>query len=240
MTIIEKIKALLAKAASTDNEHEAEVFLAKAHELMERHQLDANDLEADDPVNHEETYRRKSAATPDWDFMLMFAVARYYGCEAIRIEKARGWAVGLVGRDSARITAIEMHKYLVATVRRLARETVKNDPMKLYKRDKFTGKDYFTGEYLNADQTARRIGNALRSRISALAHKNQPVARPQTTSGKNALVTLDAVSAAMKKYYPNMQPIGGASYRFNDKGADIAAGIGLNRQTGGNVRGQLK
>lgn len=57
MEAIQKIKArimaLLAKANGTDNEHEAEAFLAKAMELMQQYQLDVSDMvDADDPILH--------------------------------------------------------------------------------------------------------------------------------------------------------------------------------------------
>jgi len=72
-----KIKALLAKSASTNNQHEAEAFLAKAHELMEKHQLDALDLEVDDPMGDDMVCKRNGKVTPDWDFRLMRGCALY-------------------------------------------------------------------------------------------------------------------------------------------------------------------
>lgn len=161
MTIVEKIKALLAKAASSDHQAEAEVFLAKAHELMEKHQLDAADLETDDPVDGEEYYTKGNVkAAPDWDFMLIFAVAKYFGCKACRNTTKDGkWTMDLVGRESARVTAKAMHEYLVKTVRRLGREAAGTREFKIYKEDKHFGGHYWTGEYMNADQ-ASQIGRA--------------------------------------------------------------------------------
>lgn len=225
MSIVNTIRALLAKATSTDNEHEAEIFFAKAKELMDKHQLDAGDLEVDDPVAEERVYRRNGAAAPDWDFMLIFNVARYYGCKAIRISLSKGYEMGLIGRESARVTAQEMHKYLVTTVRRLGREAAANKTFPRYDRaGNFVG-------YMNADQASRRIGNALRSRIGQLAALNEQ-AEPSTAAGRNALVTVDRVLAVYKELHPDAAPIGG-TYFTNDKARAIASGIGLNRQTGG-------
>ena len=39
--VLDRVRALLAKAESTDFEEEAEAFTAKAHELMSRHAIDA-------------------------------------------------------------------------------------------------------------------------------------------------------------------------------------------------------
>lgn len=225
MTIVEKIRALLAKAASTDNQHEAEIFFAKAHELMDAHQLEAADLETDDPVGHEAVYEKGSTkAAPDWDFMLVFAVAKYFGCKSIRIQRNGKWAQDLFGRESARITTVEMHAYLVKTVRRLGREAVGTPEFELH--DKWG----YSAGYMNADQCSRRIGNALRTRLNALAAAQAPSA-PSTPSGKNALVTRDRVVALYKETHPDANSIKG-KYYSNAGAREIASGIGLNLQTG--------
>lgn len=230
MTIIEKIKALLAKAASTNSPHEAEVFLAKAYELMEKHQLDATDLERDDPVDGEAYYQKgNTKASPDWDTMLVFAVAKYFGCKACRCEKYIGggkaqWYMDLVGRESARITTKEMHAYLVKTVRRLGREAVGTRGFEL------TDKWGEVVGYMNADQCARRIGNALRARLNNLAAL-QRKPEPATVSGKNALITMDRVVAVYNERHPDAAPIGG-TYYTNSGARKVADGIGLNLQTG--------
>lgn len=217
MKIIEKIKALLAKAASTDSQHEAEIFFAKAHELLEKHQLDISDLSSDDPMGEEETYHAKGRGGVDWDGRLMFAVAKYFGAEAIQNQNGKDTSYTIVGRESARVTAIEMHRYLVKAVRRLGRENA--DAMEV-----------------NADVAARRIGVALRSRLGMLAPK-APSA--QTAAGKNALVTLDAVKLWIEQHHPDLSTIKGVS-RTNGMARGIANGIGLNHQAGYAAKGLLK
>jgi hypothetical protein len=222
--MIQKIKALLAKAASTTNEHEAEAFFAKAYELMEKHQIDSSDLEKDDPLGNEHVAQRNGRAAPDWDFRLMFAVAKYFGCRAIQMERygagtVRGrqyeyiWIgheMDLIGRLSARVTAIEMHKYLVATVRKLGRERCREMGV-------------------NADTCARRIGVALAERLHELAPRPE---RAKTDTAKtNALVTVDAVKALYKKLHPDAKPIKGPAPLTNNMARDIADGVGLHRQT---------
>lgn len=217
MTIVGKIKALLAKAASTDSQHEAELFLAKAHELMEKHQLEASDLDNDDPMGEERTYEQKGRGGVDWDGRLMFAVAHYFGAKAIQNEYGKDTSYTIIGRDSARVTTIEMHKYLVKTVRRLGRENAAAMGTK-------------------PETAARRIGVALRSRLHQLAPK--PVAA-STEAGRNALITLDAIDLWMEKYHPDLHSIKGRSFS-NDMARGLANGIGLNLQTGHTATVRIK
>lgn len=229
MTIIEKIKALLAKAASTDSQAEAEAFLNKAHELMERHQLEAGDLETDDPVDKTCGATANGGASPDWDFQLMFSVARYFGCKAIQCysrtkldgsyARAGQYQMNVVGRESARITAIEMHKYLVKTVRRLGRENAT--------------------EHQKADTLSRRIGRALQLRIDDMCQDETSESTALTPAGKNAVITLDRVVAKYNELFPNARAMGG-TILTSDKAESLAAGIGLNLQTTGNTALRLK
>jgi hypothetical protein len=239
MTIVHKIKALLAKAASTEHQAEAEVFLAKAHELMEKYQLESLDLDQDDPVGEDMVYPRNNPDGVDWDFTLMFAVARYFGCKAIRLpQKPKGFIMGLTGRESARITATEMHLYLIAEVKRLAKEAQGTyEFRKFVKRgDEF----YWTGDYLNKDQCARRIGNALIGRLNRLVASTESKAISSTPAGKNALITMDAVEAFYMKQHPDAVKIGGPGIKSTANARKLAEGIGLNLQTGGSSTLALK
>lgn len=230
-SIVNKIKALLAKAASTEFEAEAEVFLAKAHELMEKHQLSAEDLERDDPVGHEETYERADRGGVDWDFSLMFGVADYFGCQAIRLppdRRNRRYRIGLVGRESARVTATEMHKYLIRTVRRMAREKEGTREFRRFR--EIDGRYYWTGQYLNADQIARLLGNALKERLHQLAYEARPKNDAPTVSGKNALVTLDRVVALYNEIYPDAIAIRGNGGYSTGNARELANQINLSRQ----------
>jgi hypothetical protein len=225
MTIVEKIKALLAKASSTDNENEAALFLGKAHELMEKHQLDSSDLEADDPIDQSIGGRANGGASPDWDFQLMFAVAPYFGCKAIQCLEYEGrkpvYRMRIVGRESARVTAIEMHKYLVASVRRLGREHAK-----------------VTGQ--NAGILQRRIGRALSLRINEMTPDDEVVANaPSTAAGKNALVTLNGTLAKYNELFPKARAMGG-TVLTSANAERIAGGINLNLQTGHSPKALLR
>lgn len=246
--IAELIKALLAKAASTEFEAEAEIFLAKAHELMEKHQLGAEDLEKDDPLGAEDAYEVRNPYGTDWDFAILFPLSRYFGCKCIRIEKNHRYPNGkvrskfvmeVIGRESARITVIEMHKYLVDTVKKLGLAKSKEQSREFRKYVKNHWDEMvWTGDYLNADQIRRRIGNALCERLSLLAYREELKNKAPTASGKNALVTLNGVNALFVQLHPDAEDIKGGTYT-TDAARRIAAGIGLNLQTGATESGKL-
>lgn len=248
--IADTIRALLAKAASTEFEAEAELFLAKAHELMEKHQLGAEDLENDDPLGFEDAYEVRNPYGTDWDFGILFPLARYFGCKAIRIDTAHRYNDGkvkpafkmeIVGRESARITVIEMHKYLVATIKKIGLEKAKLQlrEFRKYKKNHWD-ELVWTGEYLNADQIRRRIGNAMTERLSLLAYREeQKNKQPSTAAGQNALVTLNGVNALFARRHPDSTDIKGAGIGTTDAAREIANSIGLNRQTASSFPARL-
>lgn len=206
--VLNKIKALLAKASSTTHEGEAMLYFNKAKELMEKYQIESVDLDSTDPVGEEETLYRKNNVSPDWDFRLYGSVAKYYGCRAIHMD-GHGHSYCVIGRQSARVTTHEMHKYLVATVRRLGRERCAQMGV-------------------NASKAARLIGNALHTRLHNLCVETVV---PETEAGKNALATLDAVDAWVKEHHPNTY-LSVTRTLSNSTAHSIAAGIGLHQQTG--------
>lgn len=216
-SIATKIKALLAKAAGTDNEAEAEAFFAKARELMERYQIDADAFE-DDAMGQQSTAQRKGNVAPDWDFRLVRGCALYFGCEAIRSwnYQEKGWCMKLVGRESARVTTIEMHKYLVAVVRKLGRAHWHEMP-----------------GVKNADGAARRIGTMLNERLNILAQQNKPRAgAAPTDAGKNALITMDALTAYIKREFPDLSKVKKGGTIRTASAQALANSIGLNLQAG--------
>lgn len=219
-----KIAALLAKAKGTDNEHEADTFLAKAMELLDQHQLSISDVEGqDDPVMW---YKGLDCTkwTASWQVDLYSAVARLYGCRSIRCHKIKGFMLELVGRESATITTDLMFPWIKEQVNAKGRE--------LYK----------AGGAPDAAKGARLVGNALVQRIWKLIREQEKAeGGPKTVAvAKNALVTQDRVLAVMEEHYGKLGK--GRATRPGTSGSarELAGGIGLNRQAGGSSQLRLK
>lgn len=214
MTLLEKIKALLSKAASTDNAAEAEAFANKASELMEKYQIDVDQLgDAGDEIGEDTGYQTKERKAV-WQNYVASATARYYGCSTVLSSGYTGTRTQFIGRESARITALEMLPYFIQTINRLAREMVAADKargIKAYQR-----------------ATAHRIGMEFANRLSMLAPDRAEAA---TAAGGNALVLLDQQQAWLTKHYPNLQSSRARSFSSSTRHRDAAASIGLARQT---------
>jgi len=214
MTLLEKIKALLAKAASTDNAAEAEAFAAKAAELMDKYQIDIDQLgQAGDAIGEDTGYTTKERKAV-WQNHVASATARYFGCDTVLSSRYEGTRTQFIGRESARMTAMEMLPYFLQTINRLAREMVAED--------KARG--------INAHQraTANRIGLEFVCRLTAMTPD-----RPQaaTAAGGNALILLDQQSAWLTERYPNLRTARGMKFSTSTRHRDAANSIGLARQT---------
>lgn len=229
------IQALLAKAKGTDNEHEAEAFLAKAMEMMQQYQLDAADLaDADDPIiNHMGLSRAKSGHA--WRWKLYRAVGALYGCKGIYVDcflknedgtyqvdkhgrLIEGYEYRLVGRESAIITTDLMYPWIVEQVRAHAKRLA---PM--------------TG--MSEQGQAKRVAAALIARIWTLVNEQKEKA-PRTEAAKNALVIMDEVEAAFARHFPETTLMKARRTVSDRLSREAANSIGLHRQTGG--KSQLK
>lgn len=222
MRYVEKIKALLAKASGTDNEHEAMAFLAKAEELMVKHQISLEDLDKDDPVGSH--YRRESKnGSGDWPDFLYSACASYYGCQIVEhMLSANGMhrSREVFGRASAVITLNEMHPYLVKTVKRLGREYA----------DEWNTKP---------DKAARRIGNALMARLYSLAAAASGDEAKTAVAKANALVTMDQISAMIARAYPKLTDVRQGKKYTSSSARSVASSINLSGQVGSSRAGLL-
>lgn len=223
--IIARIKALIAKAESTEHAHEAEAFMAKANQLLQEHQIDLGSLiDSDDPVIVNADGFEQTDSSPSWYKDLYVALGGLYGCKAVKSGKLIntptgkmrwGYAIELTGRESAIVTTQLMFPWVKAQCfakgRDLARE--------------------FPGE--TPAWHARRVGNALVHRIWALVRVEQR--RNETTQdaiSRNALVTIDQVEQVYNDHYGELGEA--RSVRTNTNGAarEAANSIGLHRQAG--------
>lgn len=213
MKILQTIKALLAKAASTTNMAEAAAFAAKANELMEKYQVDIDAIHAsDDPVGRDYAYETK-ARTKTWQMRLAAACARYYGCKVVyTFDDDNKYKVDIFGRESARITSMEMNPYFIKTVNAMARDMAKK-----------TGWD----GYKCAKQIGLELAQRLRSLAPPLEASNNPV-----VAGKNALVRMDEIKALVENVYPTLKPGRASKFSTTQMARDYANSVSLASQMG--------
>lgn len=212
-----KIAALLAKAKGTDNEHEAEAFLAKAQQMLEEHQLTMADLDdQDDPIGWNAGLDC-TKWTASWQADLYSSLARLYGCRVVKVHKMKGYFLELIGRESAVVTTELMFPWVKAQVNAKGRELFK------------------AGGAPDAAKGARLVGNALTRRIWTLIRENEAKQdAPKTDAiAKNALVTRDAVLAKVDEIYGNLKKGRATRTTTSASARQLAEGIGLHRQATG-------
>lgn len=226
-SIKKKIGAILAMAHSTNNEHEAAAFMAKAEVMMEKYQLEIWQLgDVGDPMGKEEGLRWQDATPGLNDHKLLHAVCRYYGCQMVHrtstIVNSRGRTVPLhmldiIGRESARVTVMLMMPFIM--------EQCKAAGAKLTEE----------GHGAKAKTTLRVI-NALCSRIWHMVEDAKRKARVDAV-GKamesRALVVVKELDAFMAAEYGKLKTGKARSTSTTDAARHAAAGVSLHRQTSG-------
>jgi hypothetical protein len=118
--LIKTIRALMAKAEGTTNEHEAATFAAKVQELLSRHNLSMENVRAenDDSVD---MFTQKDEFNSPARRRLFWAVCRFYMCKGVAPGRGGGhWTI--FGRRHNVVVAVEMGQYLVRTVIRLSKD----------------------------------------------------------------------------------------------------------------------
>lgn len=116
MQIVEKVRALLAKARDEAcSEAEAEACMARARKLMDEHGVSEVFLE--DEVGQDEV--RPKYLDP-WRKTLANRAAAFYGCTTLFFGTEKRFVV--VGRGASRSVAMDMIQWLDSVVLRLARE----------------------------------------------------------------------------------------------------------------------
>lgn len=222
--IEELIRALIAKAKGTDNEAEAAIFMAKAHDLLEKHQLDLGaTLNADDPVEAFDGLDQ-AASSHKWNRELYRALGALYGCKSIRHSYyatnpktgfyGEHYQQRLVGRASAIMTTQIMYPWVCEQVRKEAAAISKRTGM-------------------SAQGQAKRVGAALIARIWQMVNEQRRNEQgPKTEAVKNALATIDAVEAEYKRLYPHTETAVARSTVSDSLSKEAAGRIGLHQQAG--------
>lgn len=120
--LLRKIRALRAKAESTNSEAEAAAFAAKAAELMAQYGLEESQLKVEE--QSEITHEDAGTDTKLWEQnparrLLVRTLAKLYMCEIVTFKDGR---MVVLGRKHNIAMVREMSEYLIKTTLRLARE----------------------------------------------------------------------------------------------------------------------
>ncbi len=214
---IRKLKAMMAKAASTPSSEEADSIMQKVHQMMEQHGvslLGLNTHLSDDPVGITDPGIHYWHSD-NWAKALYSAIGRFYGCKTYYLTQGNKTRVIVNGRESCRATFILMAPYLFKSVRRLA--------------------DHATKEYryANIGVAKRDIGKALTHRLWALYFASQEAAGPRAQAGHNALVPLDIMDIVERDAFGEIEESrSGKKKEITMTGRILAEQISLAEQLG--------
>ena len=117
--IVEKVKKLLALSESP-NEQEAATALAKAHSLLEAHNLSMGDVIYKNANEAAQPFLVAREAMPSWIEILINNVADFNYCSFLKMNTEGAPSYILVGKPINVTIASQLIDYLVQTVNRIA------------------------------------------------------------------------------------------------------------------------
>lgn len=216
--IKKKIAALMAKAESTTNLFEAEVFLNKAYELMNKHQIHSYETNVDDLVKEAVVMEGKSGI-PAWKRNLFTAVAKLYGAEIVRTRYGfREEVLRLVGKESACMTVEVMYPFILKQVKQQAKNL----------------RDDGLGEL---QKLTIRVAHSTAGRIWEIIKAREAASVPAATG--RGLVVKDEVDAYFAKKFPDIKPMRKSTVSVSAATEAAAKNISLNLQAEKQTAGQL-
>ncbi|UPT53333.1 DUF2786 domain-containing protein [Synechococcus phage Ssp-JY38] len=207
-----KIAALLAKAEKTDNAFEAETFMAKVNEMLEKHQIEMHELHVDnDPMGQTDGDVTRSH---EWPSRLGFALAELYGAKMLRYTyknvKARyKWRV--VGRESARVTFEMLYPFVMSQVRQRARAMARTYA-------------------ITPAKAEREIGTALEQRIWRMVRDAEE--RREVAVGKG-LIPVSDVDAYIHDLHSKVKTLSTLNVPISNEAVREANKVSLNVQATG-------
>lgn len=215
--LLKKIVALRAKAQSTTNENEAEIFMNKVNELMTAHGLfDTDLLLATDENNVKLTVMDKGLYP--WRIAVMTAMADLYDCvPLVKYEDGRTkkkiLSAMIAGRETKAHIAVEMTQYVIKEVLRRAAQAEKAGMSK--------------GDYASA------CGQRMMHRINKM---KQELNGKKTVDTHNAVATLSETDL-VRNWLNNPGSMKNRSEKQRDElaryhGDKDASKISLNTQVG--------
>lgn len=206
------IKALLAKAQSTDSKEESDAFMAKAYEMMEEHQISAFSL-GEDPIGVTDGVTGQPGMA-SYKPQVQTALAKLYGARpVIHYTEGNRWIVKLFGPESARITTELMTPFVWSQIC-------------------VQGKAWGIDHGRDSQAGTREVAKAFISRINAEVGRRSREARREGTS--HSLVVVDATKAFIATIYPNLGKVARKTKKISMNAMERAAGISTHQQVSGN------
>jgi len=240
--VIAKVKKLL-KLSGSDNEHEANLALQKASQLMRDHciseaQVQGEDKERLESIDFDDIHFPSN--TKNWSQSLSAGVAKAFGCKPIFIGSGSSfntkYLMRTFGTATDRATVQVMLDYSYATVNRL----IKKEQKRLKTEEPWENVKKYSHNF--------RVGLAvsMRSTLTEIAKQNTKEVVDKTEYGIILYDKSKRVEALFKEKYPNkLKSLGSLSTRGSangyNAGRDSGKSVQFNRPVGGrNPKGYLK
>jgi hypothetical protein len=232
-SLIRKVRALLAKAHSTDGE-EAMAFLAKVQTWVVEHQITEAELTA--TSDHEFVTLAQPALTV-WQERVNLAVAKLYFCAYFELNVGDRVLQQFCGEEHHVVVAKAMADYIIETIERMASPG----------RDQRTGEDARLYDASFCEQASVVIGMRIKERIL-----DSMGGRVKGSGTKNLPALVDAYVSAQTNAHGFLVKHYGAGYRERmpslkrhhpqglDDGQTAGEAIGLEPQVAASKRRRLQ
>ena len=237
--VLDQIRKLHAKATGTDNAAEADTFLAKVQQLLDRHNVSMYDVHMSDeadPIGVDHA-AGKSFKADSWTDILAGQLAAFYNCDLVISTIRNHIYYTVAGRESARLTWSLMYPYVVKQVRQQAKAMVAKHMEANPRLYEFTPaqipnltlRKRLRDAQLTKSKAERKVGYAMALRLHGLVRDRELNLDART---KNALVPVDTLEALLREAFPDLKDNSSDSrvLRVDAESRKAAEEINLNSQ----------